>query len=168
VTDPGYYELETETGPYNGLLTTYKHGAEYRVRYGHLWDQISGKTVPMWTSGFEQTARNFGMWSLISPKLAISDIRTGEGFFGWNYTNSVALNVISESEAMGANSLTPVCPRDTDTRTCASLSQDLPVFRVAAERFNKQNPGLELNSTDIYELMCKSREPLERSGTDSA
>lgn len=61
-----------------------------------------------------------------------------------------------------------MCPRDTDTRTCASLSQVLPVFRVAAQRFNKQNPGLEFNSTDIYELMCKTRELLERSGTDSA
>lgn len=63
VTDPGYYDLETETGPYNGLLTSYKHGAEYRVRYGHLWDQTSDKAIPMWTSGYErvvQTARKFG------------------------------------------------------------------------------------------------------------
>ena len=63
VTDPGYYDLETETGSYNGLLTSYKHGAEYRVRYGHLWDQTSDKAVPMWTSGYErvvQTARKFG------------------------------------------------------------------------------------------------------------
>lgn len=136
----GLYGLETESGPYNGLLTTYKHGAEYRVRYGHLWDQDPGKTIPMWTSGFErvvQTARKFG-----------------EGFFGWNYTDSVAMNIISESEEMGANSLTPECPGDTDSQTCENLSQDLPAFRVAAERFNKQNPGLNLNSTDIYHLMC--------------
>lgn len=58
---------------------------------------------------------------------------------------------------MGANSLTPSCPGDTDTQTCDNLRSDLPAFRVAAERFNKQNPGLELNSTDIHELMCKSR-----------
>lgn len=69
----------------------------------------------------------------------------------------MALNVISESEAMGANSLTPSCPGDTNTQTCDNLSMDMPAFRVAAERFNKQNPGLKLNSTDIYELMCKSR-----------
>lgn len=63
VDSEGLYGLETETGPYNGLLTTYKHGAEYRVRYGHLWDQKHNKTVPMWTSEFErvvQTARKFG------------------------------------------------------------------------------------------------------------
>lgn len=81
-------------------------------------------------------------------------LKTGEGFFGWNYTDSVALNVISESAAMGANSLTPVCPEDHLTQTCKSLSQDLPAFRVAANRLNKQNPGLALNSTDVYQLMC--------------
>ena len=64
VDSEGLYGLETESGPYNGLLGTYRHGAEYRVRYGHLWDQNSNKTVPMWTSEFErvvQTARKFGM-----------------------------------------------------------------------------------------------------------
>jgi acid phosphatase len=146
VDSEGLYGLETESGPYNGLLTTFKHGAEYRVRYGHLWDQDSDKIVPMWTSGFErvvQTARKFG-----------------EGFFGWNYTDSVAMNIISESEEMGANSLTPQCPGDTDSQTCENLSQDLPAFRVAADRFNKQNPGLNLNSTDIYQLMCMINEAL--------
>ncbi|KAJ5613842.1 3-phytase B [Penicillium herquei] len=142
VDDEGLYGLETETGPYNGLLTTYKHGAEYRVRYGHLWDQDPGKKIPMWTSEYErviQTARKFG-----------------EGFFGWNYTDTVALNVISESEIMGANSLTPECPGDNDTAICDSLSQDLPAFRVAADRLNTQNPGLDLNSTDVFELMFMS------------
>jgi acid phosphatase len=82
----------------------------------------------------------------------------GEGFFGWNYTDSVALNVISESEDMGANSLTPVCPVDNLPEKCKSLSADLPAFRVAADRLNKQNPGLDLNSTDVFQLMCMPRE----------
>jgi acid phosphatase len=83
-------------------------------------------------------------------------LKPGEGFFGWNYTESVALNVISESADMGANSLTPTCPEDHLTKTCKSLSQDLPAFRAAADRLNKQNPGLGLNSTDVYQLMCTS------------
>lgn len=65
VTDEGLYELETDTGPYSGLLTTYKHGSEYRTRYGHLWDQSKNTTIPMWTAEFErvvQTARKFGMY----------------------------------------------------------------------------------------------------------
>ncbi|KAJ5677943.1 3-phytase B [Penicillium maclennaniae] len=106
-----------------------------------------------WWHGFErvvQTARTFG-----------------EGFFGWNYTNSVALNIISESDAMGANSLTSECPGNTDAQNCHSLSHDMREFRVAAERFNKQNPGLieyilnknknkRLNSTDVYQLIFMS------------
>lgn len=56
---------------------------------------------------------------------------------------------------MGANSLTPVCPGDNSTQTCKSLHAGLPVFRIAADRLNKQNPGLKLNSTDVYQLMCK-------------
>lgn len=60
----GIAGLETYSGPYNGLLTSYKHGAEYRVRYGHLWNSSDPTMVPMWSSGFErvlQTARKFGM-----------------------------------------------------------------------------------------------------------
>lgn len=91
---------------------------------------------------------------LFWPFLICLLVNPGEGFFGWNYTDSVALNVISESADMGANSLTPMCPEDHLTQTCKSLSQDLPAFHVAADRLNKQNLGLELNSTDVYQLMC--------------
>jgi acid phosphatase len=68
------------------------------------------------------------------------------------------LDVISESEDMGAKSLTPVCPVDNLPEKCKSLSADLPAFRVAADRLNKQNPGLDLNSTDVFQLMCMPRE----------
>lgn len=88
------------------------------------------------------------------PFLICLLVNPGEGFFGWNYTDSVTLNVISESADMGANSLTPMCPEDHLTQTCKSLSQDLLAFHVAADRLNKQNLGLELNSTDVYQLMC--------------
>lgn len=65
IPDLGYVELESEAGPYSGLLGSYKHGAEYRVRYGHLWDQKPNSTVPMFTSDYErviQTARKFGVY----------------------------------------------------------------------------------------------------------
>ena len=64
IPDDGLYEMETESGPYNGLLTSYKHGAEYKVRYGHLWNASSSDPIPVWTGEFErvvQTARKFGM-----------------------------------------------------------------------------------------------------------
>lgn len=136
------YALETESGPYNGLLTTYKHGAEYRVRYGHLFDPHSTKKVPIFTSKYErviQTARKFG-----------------EGFFGWNYTTSAALNFIPEGYGQGADSLTPKCAADKDYGPiCQGIKNERPIYNVAADRLNKQNPGLNLNASDIYHLMCK-------------
>lgn len=135
-----YYNAETFSGPYAGLLDGYTHGTEYRDRYGHLWD---GETVvPFFSSGYGRvigTARKFG-----------------EGFFGYNYSTNAALNIISESETMGADSLTPTCDTDDDYTTCDDLTNVMPEFKVAAARLNAQNPGLSLNETDIYYLMCKS------------
>jgi acid phosphatase len=134
-----WYNAETASGPYAGLLDGYNHGTEYRDRYGHLWDGES--VVPMWASGYGrviETARKFG-----------------EGFFGYNYSSNAALNVISEDEGMGANSLTPVCYDDRDAGICAALTNVMPLFKVAAERLNAQNPGLGVNETDVYYLMCE-------------
>jgi acid phosphatase len=134
-----WYNAETVTGPYAGLLDGYSHGTEYRDRYGHLWDGES--VVPLWSSGYGrviETARKFG-----------------EGFFGYNYSTNAALNVISEDESRGADSLTPVCYTGGDGATCDKLTNVMPEFGVAAERLNAQNPGLGVNETDIYYLMCE-------------
>ncbi|KAJ5386378.1 acid phosphatase aph 3-phytase phyB [Penicillium cosmopolitanum] len=132
-----YYNAETFSGPYAGLLDAYTHGTEYRDRYGHLLDEDS--VVPFWGSGYGRviaTARKFG-----------------EGFFGYNYSTNAALNIISESESMGANSLTPSCDTDNDYTTCDNLTNLMPQFKVAATRLNSQNPGLSLNESDVYYLM---------------
>lgn len=139
VPSPSYYAQETYSGPYAGLLSGYTHGTEYRARYGHLWNGES--IVPIFSSGYEriiETARKFG-----------------EGFFGYNYSSVVALNIISENATQGADSLTPTCIHDNDTATCDSLTDYLPIFDVAAARFKAQNPGLNINSSDIYNLMRK-------------
>ncbi|RAH47366.1 histidine phosphatase family protein [Aspergillus brunneoviolaceus CBS 621.78] len=132
-----YYNAETSSGPYAGLLDAYTHGNEYRARYGHLWD---GESVqPFWSSGYSRvinTARKFG-----------------EGFFGYNYSTNAALNIISESETLGADSLTPSCDVDNDDSVCNNLVYAMPQFKVAAARLNAQNPGLSLNETDVYHLM---------------
>lgn len=65
IPDLGYVGLETQSGPYNGLLGSYKLGAKYRVRYGHLFNQNANTTVPIFTAEFErviQTARKFGRY----------------------------------------------------------------------------------------------------------
>ncbi|CAK7197879.1 acid phosphatase pho5 [Sporothrix eucalyptigena] len=140
VPDPNYIEMETINGPYAGLLDGYKHGVEYGARYGHLWDATAANaTIPMYSSGYERvlmTARKFG-----------------EGFFGWNYTDVVAMNIVPEQSYMGANSLTPSCLVDNDTATCASLTNYHPQFDIAVARLNALVPGLQLNHTDVYNLM---------------
>jgi acid phosphatase len=130
---------ESFSGPYSGLLNALKRGSEYRDRYGHLWDQQS--IVPLWAGNYErviETARFFGM-----------------GFFGYNYTANAAINIVSEAATMGANSITPTCPADTGLLACFYTTRTLPQFKVAAARLNAQNPGLNLNSSDVVTLMCK-------------
>lgn len=93
VENDGLYELETYSGPYAGLVDSFKRGAEYRSRYGHLWDKQS--KVAMWASGSQrivETARKFG-----------------EGFFGYNYSDVAALNVVPEDFKLGVNTLSPIC-----------------------------------------------------------
>jgi acid phosphatase len=139
VPDVSFYSQESTSGPYAGLLDAFSRGSEYRVRYGHLWDGES--VVPIFSSGYErviETARYFG-----------------QGFFGYNYSTNAAINIIPEGTAQGADSLTPSCPADSTYGTCyvEYFYKTLPPFKVAAARFNKQNPGLELTSLDILELM---------------
>ena len=141
VPDKCWYNAETYSGPYAGLLDGYQHGADYRDRYGDLWNDES--VVPMFSSGYSRvinTARKFG-----------------EGFFGYNYSTNAALNIISESATMGANSLTPTCDTDDDTSTCDNLPSASTVgqFKVAAARLNSQNAGLNLTASDVYNLMCE-------------
>lgn len=141
VPDKCWYNAETYSGPYAGLLDGYQHGADYRDRYGDLWNDES--IVPMFSSGYSRvinTARKFG-----------------EGFFGYNYSTNAALNIISESASMGANSLTPTCDTDNDTSTCNNLPSASTVgqFKVAAARLNSQNTGLNLTASDVYNLMCE-------------
>lgn len=139
VEDRGFYGLETFTGPYAGLLDAYQRGTEYRERYGHLWDKQS--KVAMFSSGTErivQTARKFG-----------------EGFFGFNYTDVVEMNVILETEEMGANSLTPHCgvpDNAANNATKKDFGKINPHFYVAAERLNNEYTGLNLTDADIYNL----------------
>ncbi|KAK9473659.1 acid phosphatase [Dipodascopsis tothii] len=130
-----WYAQETWTGPYNGLADLYQRGNNYRNRYGHLWDGAS--IVPIFSSGYERiinSARAFG-----------------QGFLGYNYTESAALNIISESNTQGADSLTPSCYTNADSK-CTELTNVMPIFYDTAARLNAEN-GLNLNVSNIYSLM---------------
>ncbi|KAH0842003.1 3-phytase B [Fonsecaea pedrosoi] len=151
IDEPGFLEQETFSGPYSGLLHALRQGTEYRARYGHLWDGES--VVPIFAGDYErviETARYFGM-----------------GFFGYNYSTNAAINIISENATRGADSLTPSCPADKSLLACFYAQRTLPQFNVAAARLNAQNPGLNLNSSDVvplmsiatYELQARSYSP---------
>ncbi|KAJ5892994.1 hypothetical protein N7504_009685 [Penicillium tannophilum] len=140
VSDSNLYSQESTSGPYAGLLDAFSRGSEYRARYGHLWDGQS--VVPIFTSGYErviETARYFG-----------------QGFFGYNYSTSAAINIIPEAATQGANSLTPTCAAGVlEEYSCYEdrFYSTFPPLEVAAARLNKQNPGLELTAKDVNYLM---------------
>lgn len=153
--EEGYWGLETYSGPHSGLLGAFKRGTLYRERYGHLWDKQS--KMPIFTSSSEriiQTARKFG-----------------EGFLGWNYTDSAAVNIILETEDQGANSLTPVCVGIFKNEACNTTlnhpEKVNPQLKIATKRLNDEYEGFNLNYSDIndlfmmtaYELNTKSWSP---------
>ncbi|KAK6198800.1 secretory acid phosphatase [Scheffersomyces amazonensis] len=140
---PSLWAEETYSGPYAGLLNGFRRGVDYRARYGHLWN---GESIPIFSSGYEriiETARRFGL-----------------GFFGYNYTDSAYLNIIPETADQGANSLTPVCYTESSTTTYG-LS-NFTQFASAASRLNAENKGLNLNASDVYNLMLLA--PFELNG----
>lgn len=63
------------------------------------------------------------------------------------------MNVISEDDSMGANSLTPSCPNDSGNSICNNLTNTFPIYEVAVDRLTKQNPGLNITVDDIANLM---------------
>jgi hypothetical protein len=77
----------------------------------------------------------------------------GQGFFGYSYSTNAAINIISESEKQGADSVTSTCNHDNDQKIRNKLTGLMPQFDIAAARFNAQNPGLNLTASDIASLM---------------
>uniref|UniRef100_A0A060TA80 ARAD1B05324p n=1 Tax=Blastobotrys adeninivorans TaxID=409370 RepID=A0A060TA80_BLAAD len=136
LTDPGLFEQETFSGPYNGLGSLYKRGAVFRERYGHLWD---GEGLPIFTSG--------------SQRVLDSARRFGQGFLGFNYSQKAYVNIIPEDGGQGANSLTPRCFVETNVTDVPYDKVRLPQFKEAARRLNSENPGLNLTAEDVHTLM---------------
>jgi hypothetical protein len=70
-------------------------------------------------------------------------------------STNAAINIISESEKQGANSLTPTCIHDDDTAVCDALGNGhlLPYFDVAAARLKEQNPGIIVNASNVFNFM---------------
>ncbi|KAK9482440.1 histidine phosphatase superfamily, partial [Lipomyces starkeyi] len=118
------------------LLTAYTSGSDYRERYGHLWDGRS--VVPIFAAGDE-------------PVLATAR-RFGQGYFGYNYSTNAALNFVPEVGDQGANSFSPPCFAPA-TPSVDTVTPFLPLFGNAAPRLNSANRGLNITTSDIYNLL---------------
>lgn len=143
-------EQETVYGPYSGLLGSYANGAQYRARYGHLYDE--NKVLPIFTAGFE--------------RVVMTGRKFGQGFLGLNYTDMAAVQIIPETPQQGANTLNTECYLAVDKLTnCETPSGHFqkhimwgngwkyPQFARAAKRLNKEN-GLNLDPDEIPVLIA--------------
>mgnify|MGYP004707402399 FL=1 len=144
--DLGWLGEESLYGPYSGLLDAFNQGVQARRRYYDLYDGDS--ILPIFTSGYERVADTARMF--------------GKGFLNWNYTELAALNIIPETLAQGANTLVPACNNsDVASTTCSYPKNSTeanspwlyPEYNVAVARLNKENPGLNLNQSDIPHLI---------------
>lgn len=135
-------ELLSFSGPYSGKLHSHKFGSELRARYDHLWDGES--TVPIFAAGYQRCVDSARLF--------------GESFFGYNYTDAAALNIIPEDESQGADSLAPSCPSKKLMGTSCPgglkgpLLWEYPEFAAAAKRINTDN-GLNITGADVIALM---------------
>ncbi|MBQ5154047.1 histidine-type phosphatase, partial [Macrococcus caseolyticus] len=122
-------------------------GANARRRYYELYDDQS--TLPLLSSGYE--------------RIGDTDRKLGEGFLQWNYTSLGAINIIQETADQGANSLVPSCNANVTTQTKCSYPKNstesgapwlYSQYETAAYRLNEENPGINLNKSDIPHLIA--------------
>ncbi|KAK9473937.1 histidine phosphatase superfamily [Dipodascopsis tothii] len=147
------YETESVMGPYAGTLDAFRSGADYRARYNDLYDDSA--VLPVWTAGQERvvvTARNFAA-----------------GFVGANYSTKASIQVIPETSAQGANSLTVSdgCLAFNQSQYSASYNSFADDYATrAADRINKQSPGFGVTAADVPNLMALCGFELNIRGAD--
>lgn len=122
------YGEETSTGTYNGLDSSQKQGAQFRVKYEDIFNNGS-----------------LTLWASSASRVVATAQRFAQGF----NAPSTNLKVIEEND--DADSLTPVC-KGLGGTTCDSEETIVPEFDTAASRFNAAL-GTSLNGSDIANLM---------------
>lgn len=133
--DDGYANLEIPSGPYSGLAGSERYGREAAARYSHLWDGQS--VVPLFTDNYErdlETTRAFG-----------------QGFFGFNYTKSAAVNTYPSFDGGCLLGKWTECKIDVDLK---ALSNPLRFaqFDTAARRLSQEN-NVQFTATEVFGLM---------------
>lgn len=148
VTDPSYYEKETSSsnsqGIYAGTTNSLRHGAAFRAKYGRLYKPNT--VLPVFTS-------NSGRCYQTSNYFA-------RGFLGDDYSeDNVKYVVVDEDPRMGANSLTPRygCKNyDSDINKNKINGYNQEYLLDIVDRFEDENPGLNLTSSDVSSLFLWS------------
>ncbi|ODV97865.1 hypothetical protein PACTADRAFT_31291 [Pachysolen tannophilus NRRL Y-2460] len=136
------YELETHSGPYNGLEDSYKVGLKFREKYGHLFDD-QNEVLPVFSAGQERvvdTAKSFA-----------------KGFLAKSANDSLlSLQALPESSAQGANTLTAATsckPFDYSENDELLSKYSTKYLEKAANRLNRLSPGFNIDADDAFQMM---------------
>ncbi|PRT54563.1 3-phytase B [Wickerhamiella sorbophila] len=142
----GYANLEIPSGPYSGLAGSFQFGAEFAGKYGDLWND---EVLPLFSDDFErdlETARAFG-----------------QGFLGFNYSTSAAINTYPSFETCDAKKWT-TCDIKSNSSGFPANNLRYPAFEVAALRLNEEN-HLKLTVDDVYTLLALGSYEISATGS---
>ncbi|KAI9817581.1 MAG: acid phosphatase pho5 [Pycnora praestabilis] len=146
-----HLEQLTTTGPYAGSLEAFTTGVKLRTRYSHLLGELPTRKTKLWASDSKRvvdTARYFSA-----------------GFFSLDWEEVANLELISETEGLGANTLTPgdTCKWYRDDAEyghdygIGMLKKFIPTYLEAVrDRLAQQNPDIVFDIGEIYSMqeMC--------------
>lgn len=133
--DDSFADHEIPSGPYSGLAGSYKFGAEFAGKYGDLWNE---ETLPIFSDKSERgldSARAFG-----------------QGFLGYNYSKSAAVNTYDAFDSCKAKKQTECHVKTNSTNGEFVNNFRYPAFEIAALRLNQEN-GLSLTADDVFTLL---------------
>ncbi|KAF2639334.1 phosphoglycerate mutase-like protein [Massarina eburnea CBS 473.64] len=152
-TDDSQLEQLTSTGPFSGSLGSFTTGVRLRTRYHHLLS-LAQSQFPI-----------IKYWASDSPRVIDTARYFGAGFFGHDWQERVSLEIISESESMGADTLTPgdTCREYADNPTTGHDNGQtmMQQFRSTylqgiQKRFLQHYPDIKFTEEEIYAMqeMC--------------
>ena len=152
--DPAqHFESLVSTGPHAGTLEAFETGVKLRTRYEDLLDEASSQRLT-------------SFWASDSKRVIDTARYFAAGFFGIDWNNKAALQVIPESPDREADTLTP-------GRTCLKYRNNsvayghdygnemMNLFRstyepAIAARLAQENSGFRFTPADVFtmQLIC--------------
>lgn len=153
---PAIYDLdkleqESTEGPYSGYASMNLAGANFRRKYGHLYEE--NNTLPFFTASQE--------------RIVITASNVAKGFLGPNWANYSKFIVLNETEEMGLNSLTPSegCPNfDGDYNGDYYGKYAAIAFDRSLKKLLADVPGFNITTSDYADLMTLCMHDLNVKG----